>query len=286
MLLDILKILINFFYGERLPQDETLLKMKSLLQLYASDSEALISRYLLERHAEQKGVRNGDFALGSVTVRCQRLSHHLRVEILNARQLKPSDPQAGKANAWHGGHRVSQVHCNITTRLVRISSKPLSIAASRRRRSSANLSRSARNLDWVKSTFASINSNLHEAGLQLHHATSAGSCHPYVSLRIVPETAFPAMPKFRTKTHKRTLFPLFDETFDLYGKHTYAILMPNILMSLCLFSILSPSVANSLHDGYLQMRDVPVSDDGTKRLADLPQIQIPLTKPTHQGRSI
>ena len=29
---DILKVLINFFYGDRVPQDETLMKMKGLLQ--------------------------------------------------------------------------------------------------------------------------------------------------------------------------------------------------------------------------------------------------------------
>ena len=43
-LLDILKILINFFYGDKLPQDETLLRMKAMLQLYAADSSELISR--------------------------------------------------------------------------------------------------------------------------------------------------------------------------------------------------------------------------------------------------
>ena len=50
---DILKVLINFFYGDRIPQDETLMKMKALLQLYAADSSELISRYLWERHLEQ-----------------------------------------------------------------------------------------------------------------------------------------------------------------------------------------------------------------------------------------
>ena len=29
---DILKVLINFFYGDKIPQDETLMKMKGLLQ--------------------------------------------------------------------------------------------------------------------------------------------------------------------------------------------------------------------------------------------------------------
>ncbi len=90
-LLDILKILIVFFYGEKLPEDETLLKMRSLLQLYASDSSELISRYLWERHRQQKDIREGEYSLGSVTIRCQMLREHLRVEVLNARHLKPSD---------------------------------------------------------------------------------------------------------------------------------------------------------------------------------------------------
>ena len=49
-LLETLNILIEFFYGGKQqgnpqqPQDETLLKMKRQLQLYASDSPVLISR--------------------------------------------------------------------------------------------------------------------------------------------------------------------------------------------------------------------------------------------------
>ena len=49
-------MLINFFYGDKIPQDETLMKMKALLQLYAADSSELISRYFWERHLEQVGV--------------------------------------------------------------------------------------------------------------------------------------------------------------------------------------------------------------------------------------
>ena len=45
-LLDILRILIQFFYADKAPNDETLLKMEAQLQLYASDSHILISRYL------------------------------------------------------------------------------------------------------------------------------------------------------------------------------------------------------------------------------------------------
>ena len=95
-LLETLKVLINFFYGDKLPQDETLLKMKSLLQLYATDSSELISKYLWERYREQNLIKTGDCELGSITIRCQLLKEHLRIEILNARHLKPPDPISGK----------------------------------------------------------------------------------------------------------------------------------------------------------------------------------------------
>ena len=140
-LLETLKVLINFFYGDKLPQDETLLKMKSLLQLYASDSTELISRYLWERHNEQVSIKPGDYQLGSITIRCQLLREHLRIEILNARHLKPPDPNSV---------RLGQ------------QSRMLSKGNNRMLNSHANLSRSTRNLQWVKSKFKSLRSNLHE----------------------------------------------------------------------------------------------------------------------------
>ena len=44
-LLDVLKILCDFFYGPVIPRDETLTRMRLLLQLYASDTSELVSRY-------------------------------------------------------------------------------------------------------------------------------------------------------------------------------------------------------------------------------------------------
>ena len=44
-LLETLKVLCDFFYGDLTPRDETLTRMKLLLQLYASDSAELIGRY-------------------------------------------------------------------------------------------------------------------------------------------------------------------------------------------------------------------------------------------------
>ncbi len=59
-----------------------------------------------------------------------------------------------------------------------------------------------------------MSSHSQDAGLHLHSQASAGQCDPYVVLRLVPETKFPIWPRFRTRAQRRTLFPLFDETFD------------------------------------------------------------------------
>ena len=42
----------------------------------------------------------------------------------------------------------------------------------------------------------------------------AGLCDPYVTLRLLPEDFFGKEVK-KTETIKNTLFPLFDEQFDL-----------------------------------------------------------------------
>merc|ERR1711902_100723 len=94
-LLDVLKILCDFFYGPVIPRDETLTRMRLLLQLYASDTSELVSRYYWNRVKEQRALQVGDYKLGSITVRAQLLRDHLRVEILNARHLKPPEVHRG-----------------------------------------------------------------------------------------------------------------------------------------------------------------------------------------------
>merc|ERR1719481_460116 len=75
--------------------------------------------------------------------------------------------------------------------------------------------------------------NLHEASIQFHTTTlHAGQCDPYISLRLVPTTNFPHCPKQKTKTKRRTLFPLFDETFDFVIQYDKAKFSHNKLSSL------------------------------------------------------
>ena len=204
-------MLINFFYGDKIPNDETLKKMEAQLQLYASDSHVLIARYFFDRYREQKVVT--DFPLGSVNIKVQLLREHLRVEVLNARHLKPPDPRSSKfrKKVLKNELRFHEIFLTVRGR----DSKYLPAQRRRLLQSTTNLSRSQRNLQWVKSKFKSLRSNLHEASVQLHNSSNDGLCDPYVHLRLVPAQKFMECPKHRTRTQRRTLFPLFDETFDL-----------------------------------------------------------------------
>ena len=159
---------------------------------FFTDSHILISRYLFDRHREQKAC-NTDFPLGSVNIKVQLLREHLRVEVLNARHLKPPDPRSIKLRE----------------------NKYLPAQRRRNLQSTANLSRSQRNLQWVKSKFKSLRSNLQEASVQIHNNANDGLADPYVHLKLVPSQKFMDCPKHRTRIQRRTLFPLFDETFDL-----------------------------------------------------------------------
>ena len=53
-LFETFKILLNFFYGDKIPEESFTLTTKRLLELYASDSESLILSFYKQRLADQK----------------------------------------------------------------------------------------------------------------------------------------------------------------------------------------------------------------------------------------
>jgi len=52
-------------------------------------------------------------------------------------------------------------------------------------------------------------------GRNLKAMDSSGSADPYVKVQLLPSHHFPDATVLKTKVHKNTLFPLFDETFTL-----------------------------------------------------------------------
>ena len=93
---------------------------------------------------EQRSLQVGDYKLGSITIRAQLLKDHLRVEVLNARHLKPPEVHRGSLAEKYA--KVGKL----------------------RSKSNLNMSRSQRNLEWVKSKFASLKANLNEAQVSIH----------------------------------------------------------------------------------------------------------------------
>ena len=99
------KVLLNFFYGDKIPQDNHLLTTKRLLELFASDNDQLIVSYYKQRLADQRALSQGTFPLGSISVKIQFLGERLRIRILNCRQLKP----LGHLERSRSGENVNQV---------------------------------------------------------------------------------------------------------------------------------------------------------------------------------
>merc|ERR1739846_209191 len=124
-------------------------------------------------------------------------------------------------------------------------------------------------------------SNLHEASVHFHTTTNAGQCDPYVSIRMVPAIRFHECPKQKTRTQRRTLFPLFDETFDFVIKHEPHRLHDSyILMTVKDNSFIGGGIF--LGEALLKLEDIPLSQID-QNLSELPQIQLPLTKPSCHG---
>ncbi|XP_026481672.1 protein unc-13 homolog 4B-like [Ctenocephalides felis] len=68
---------------------EQLEQMRELLRLHALETGDLIHRFHLDRLKEQESMQ--DTPYGILTVRCRLQNTHLRVEIMSARNLKPTD---------------------------------------------------------------------------------------------------------------------------------------------------------------------------------------------------
>ena len=99
------KVLLNFFYGDKIPNDASLLTTRRLLQLFASDEESLVQSYYRQRHQDQTGLKPGHFPLGSISVKIQYLGSHIRINILNCRHLKPLVP-IGRSSSGDFLHQV------------------------------------------------------------------------------------------------------------------------------------------------------------------------------------
>jgi hypothetical protein len=71
-------------------------------------------------------------------------------------------------------------------------------------------------VECVKDTLDTLRLNVSDVRARAHRTANQGMSSPYVAVKLVPGTGGAvALAKVRTVTRSRTLFPLYDETFDL-----------------------------------------------------------------------
>uniref|UniRef100_A0A0A9YAH0 Protein unc-13 D n=1 Tax=Lygus hesperus TaxID=30085 RepID=A0A0A9YAH0_LYGHE len=195
-----LDLLVSFFkQKETVEGNESYKKIKTDIQLHGMPTDQLILTYYLERMSEQTALNNPSY--GMMTVKMQLIPAHslLRIEILNCRNLLPTD--------------------------------------------------------------------------------SNGSCDPYVKIQLLPEEKFNGVVKPRTKIHKKTLFPLFDETFQIQlskeQSELKSALVHFVVKDQDFLGMSSQFVAES----FIPLSDIPITTMETS-IHEMKQVHLQLTKPT------
>ncbi|RZF34138.1 hypothetical protein LSTR_LSTR003548 [Laodelphax striatellus] len=201
---EMLKILTGFFRpdnGAAPPSlganSEVLAKIEQLLMLHGMDTWQLIQQCHLERLNEQQQLTAAP--LGMLTVRMQFVHDLLRIEIMNARNIRPMDDN--------------------------------------------------------------------------------GSCDPYVKVHLVPEEKFTGITRPRTKTHKKTLFPLFDEIFSIQLSREQREMKDAMVHFLIKDQDFLGMSSDFVAEAYFPFSGIPATTMET-RLDEMTQIHLKLSKPS------
>ncbi|KAE8741885.1 hypothetical protein FOCC_FOCC012589 [Frankliniella occidentalis] len=104
---------------------------------------------------------------------------------------------------------------------------------------------------------------------------SNGSCDPYVKIHLLPEDKFGNIQKPRTKTHKKNLYPLFDETFNI---PVSADQRAQGIIAFILKDQDFLGMNEFIAEAFLSFEDIPVNDSSVS-LHSLPQVHLKLHRP-------
>merc|ERR1712141_554215 len=124
------------------------------------------------------------------------------------------------------------------------------------------------------------------AYMQRNHSSSGNSsqtCNPYISMRLVPDidgTRFRlnGVPKLRTKVQERTLFPLFDEKFEMVLPEDINLETTYLLITMKDKCLMGEGIF--LGESLLPLKNIQQSNRNSNiEIKDVPQIQLALCRP-------
>ncbi|KAK4881762.1 hypothetical protein RN001_005081 [Aquatica leii] len=108
---------------------------------------------------------------------------------------------------------------------------------------------------------------------------SNGFSDSFVRISLLPEERFTHIPKPKTQTHNKNLFPLYDELFTL----TLSPELRNISNGLVLFTVKDKDflgMSNQfIGEAFVHFKDIP---DTTENIKTLPQVRLLLHRPSNQ----
>ncbi|XP_069677889.1 protein unc-13 homolog 4B isoform X4 [Periplaneta americana] len=108
---------------------------------------------------------------------------------------------------------------------------------------------------------------------------TSGSSDPYVKVHLLPEEKFTTVTKPRTKTHKKTQFPLFDEKFTIHLTPEQRQLKDGLLM----FIVKDQDFLGMnefLGEVFVSFSDIPKTEM-TTGLEQMEQVHLKLNRPTN-----
>ncbi|KAL1114981.1 hypothetical protein AAG570_007804, partial [Ranatra chinensis] len=112
-----------------------------------------------------------------------------------------------------------------------------------------------------------------------------GLCDPYVKIHLLPEEKFVHLSKPRTKTVKRSLNPLFDETFTLSLTKEQKNYDRGLIQFLVKDQDFLGMSSQFVGEAFIQFKDIPKAE-GDEQLENLRTFHLNLSKPDKQNTEV
>ncbi|XP_066581872.1 protein unc-13 homolog 4B isoform X3 [Prorops nasuta] len=203
-------------------------KIENLLKLHGLETADLIHQYSQERIQEQKEMEEAIYGL--ITVRAQFVENNLTVQILNARNLRPTDS----------------------------------------------------NGDFI-GKLSTLERKLHSKSKQRLKEVKTSKCDSYVKIKLLPEEKFLDLKPPKTHVHKETLFPLFDEIFNIALTAEQRSIEDAILV----FEVKDKDFLRTrfMAEAFLPFSEI-VETGPEQRIESLEQIHLKLSRPTNRTSDV